>query len=354
MKKYLPFLFFLLLLSKGGSSHLSDFETLSDSCKNTKYETSEPGTCLSLSAYRFLNALDKIDKNPYNNEFTRKVIDFFEPRVYQTINMEVPGDDFNVPVRIYYPTKKSTEVQTQIILFIHGGGFMFGSIEEYDMAVKKLARITDKIIVALDYRLAPSHPFPAGLNDSYLVLKWLSENSRKIGGLSNKIVVMGDSAGGNLATVLALKNRDEKTDYIAAQILFYPPTTFLEKEFPSRTHFLRDERRSYLLTEEFLRITKSSYLPDSIDERHPYASPLEADLNGNLPPSLIVTAKVDPLRDDGRFYAEKLRQSNQDITYVEYDGIVHGFFNFYMIFKESKQSMKLVRDFTNKILEAEE
>ncbi|MCF8226730.1 MAG: alpha/beta hydrolase [Bacteroidales bacterium] len=314
-------------------------------CKKVKYVTAEPGTCLDPKAYRLLKAIDQVEQNPYNNEFAKRLIDIFEPRVRKTIDTIVTYSEHDVPVKIYYPTRKSLAEPTPVIFFIHGGGFMFGSIEEYDMAVKKLARISNKIVIAVDYRLAPKYPFPAALNDICAVFDWVIDNMESIGGKGNKIVVMGDSAGANLATVLALKSRDENKDNVLCQVLYYPPTTFVEKEFPSRMYFLRDDKRTYLITEEFLLESKRHYLGDSVDDRNPYASPLEADLTGDIPPAMIITAQVDPLRDDGSLYAEKLKESGQEVIYKEYEGIIHGFFNFYMVFRESKESMKMARDF---------
>jgi acetyl esterase len=316
-----------------------------DSCKKEKYATAEPGTCLHPRAFRFLKAMEHIDSNPYNNEFATRLLNLLEPDVFKQIDTIVAYEKHNVPIRIYYPTRASVTTPTQVILFIHGGAFMYGGIEEYDMAVKKLARITKKIIISVDYRLAPEHPFPSALNDVDAVLDWAVENMETIGGKGGKIILMGDSAGANLATVLAIKCRNENRNIVLCQILYYPPTTFVENVFPSRQYFLRDERRTYLLTEELLLKTKESYLPDTSLKTNPYASPLLADLSGDLPPALIFTAQVDPLRDDGRRYADKLTAAGQTVTYIEYEGIVHGFLNLYMIFPEGKASMKLARDF---------
>ncbi len=347
MKKLFVIVVFLCTGVALTSFTVNDDPDIESPCKNRKYETAEPGTCLNHKAYRLLKALDVMKENPYNNEFAKRVIDVFEPRVYKTVDTIVSYSEHDVPVRLYYPTKRSITTPTQVLFFIHGGGFMYGSIEEYDMAVKKLARITENIIVAVDYRLAPKHPFPAALNDIAAVMDWITTNLKEIGGKDEKIIIAGDSAGANLATVLALKSRDEGEDNILCQILYYPPTTFVETEFPSRVHFLRDERRTYLLTEAFLLETKESYLPDSVADTDPYVSPLLADLSGNIPPALILNAEVDPLRDEGRSYAEKLTAAGQDVTYIEYEGMIHGFFNLYMIFNESKDSMKLIKYYIN-------
>jgi acetyl esterase len=316
-----------------------------DSCKKEKYTTAEPGTCLHPRAFRFLKALEHVDRNPYNNAFATRVLNLLEPGVFKEIDTLVASDKHNVPIRIYYPTRASVKTPTPVIIFIHGGAFMYGSIEEYEMAVKKLAKITNKIVISVDYRLAPEHPFPSALNDVTAVKDWVLENMGSIGGKGEKIILIGDSAGANLATVLALKSRDENRNDILCQILYYPPTTFVEDEFPSRQYFLRDERRTYLLTEELLLKTTESYLADTSLKTDPYVSPLLADLSGDLPPALIFTAQVDPLRDDGQRYAEKLTDAGQQVTYIEYEGILHGFLNLYMIFPEGKTSMKVARDF---------
>ncbi|MEX0986034.1 MAG: alpha/beta hydrolase [Bacteroidales bacterium] len=345
MKRHIPLLILTLIVSSFTLIAVNSVTDDHQPCRKAKYATAEPGTCLDPKAYRFLKALDRVEQNPYDNEFAKRVIDFFEPGVHRILDTLVAYENNSVPVRIYYPTKTSTKTPTPLILFIHGGGFMFGSIEEYDMAVKKLARITGNIIISVDYSLAPDHPFPAALDDIYAVKDWIIQNRKKLGMKGDKITVMGDSAGGNLATVLSLRSRDENLDHILCQILYYPPTTFKEIEFPSRLYFLRDERRNYLLSEEFVKAIKTNYLPESVEDSNPYVSPLEADLTGNIPPVLIINAQVDPLRDEGRRYASKLSDAGQEVTYIEYDGMIHGFFNLYMIFKEGKESMKLVRNY---------
>ncbi len=351
MKKQVPLLTLVLLITSATLVAVTQNSLSPQNCKKEKFATAEPGTCLDPKAYRLLKAIDNVEENPYNNEFAKKLLDIIEPGVKKVIDTQVNYEEGNVPVRIYYPTKKTVNTPTPAIFFIHGGGFMYGSIEEYDMAVKKLAKVTDKIIISVDYRLAPEYPYPAALHDVNAVLDWIMKNRKQLGIAGEKITIMGDSAGANLATVLSLKERDDKQSRILCQVLYYPPTTFVEREFPSRVYFLSDTTRSYLLTQEFVMNSKRSYLDDSVSEINPYVSPLEADLTGELPPSLILTAQVDPLRDDGRMYARKLEEAGQEVAYEEYDGLIHGFLNLYMIFPEGKESMQLVRTFIEKHIE---
>jgi acetyl esterase len=347
MKKRNKYLSIILLITSATLIAVSETKQKDTVCKKEKYTTAEEGACLDPRAYRLLKAIEKVEDNPYDNKLSKKLLDFIEPRVKKTIDTLVIYQEASVPVRIYYPSKSSLTQATPIMLFIHGGGFMYGSIEEYDMAVKKLAKITGNIVVSLDYRLAPEHPFPAALNDVEAVKDWILENMIFLGAKGKKIILIGDSAGANLATVLALKSRDEMKDHILCQILYYPPTTFVESEFPSRLHFFRDERREYFISEEFVMESKANYISGSFPEDYPYLSPLEADLSGSIAPLLIFTAEIDPIRDDGKFYFEKLNLAGQDVRYIEYEGILHGFFNFYMIFKEGLESMKIIRDYVN-------
>lgn len=348
LKKILPLLLISALFISATQFTDTRNNTDPEPCRNEKFATAEPGTCIDPKAYRLLKAIDRVEENPYNNDFAQRLIDIIEPGVHKVLDTKVSHEAYDVPIRIYYPSRKSAMNPTHAILFIHGGGFMFGSIEEYDMAVKKLARITEKIVIAVDYRLAPAHPYPAALEDVEAVMDWILKNRNALGIAGDRIILMGDSAGANLATVLALKKRDEQKDEVLCQVLYYPPTTFLEKEFPSRVYFLRDDKRSYILTEDFVRTSKESYLSDATPATDPYVSPLEADLSGNIPPVLLITAQVDPLRDDGRMYAEKLREANQDVTYIEYIGMIHGFMNFYMILPEGKKSMREVENYLSR------
>lgn len=348
MKKQVPLLILVMTITSATLVAVTQDSLHSQKCRKEKFATAEPGTCLDPKAFRLLKAIDNIEENPYNNDFAKKLLDFIEPGMKKVIDTQVIYDEYKVPVRIYYPTRKTVNTPTPAIFFVHGGGFMYGSIEEYDMAVKKLAKITDKIVISVDYRLAPEHPFPAALHDVDAVLDWILKNRKRLGIAGEKITIMGDSAGANLATVLSLRERDNNRDRILCQVLYYPPTTFVEREFPSRVYFLMDSTRSYLLTQEFVMNSKRSYLDDTISERNPYVSPLEADLTGEIPPLLILTAQVDPLRDDGRMYARKLEEAGQEVSYREFDGLIHGFFNLYMIFPEGRESMRLVRDFIDK------
>jgi len=254
-----------------------------------------------------------------------------------------------VAVRIYYPDKKSLRNQQAATLFIHGGGFMYGSVEEYHIMVSKLAKTTGQIFVSIEYRLAPEYPFPDGLDDCYRVFCWLREKGNQIGADTSRISLMGDSAGGNLATVITLRCRDELMPQALCQVLLYPAVTFVDTEYPSRRYFAQTGEKSFVLTEEFMRSVKQSYLANVKDELNPYISPLESELTPDLPPALIITAECDPLRDGARQYAEKLDACGVSVEYLEYSGMIHGFMSFHMILREATDAMKYIRDYLDRI-----
>lgn len=315
-----------------------------------KYATPEPGTYLKPDAYQVLQVINRVMEEPESFEKpTEWVYRIFTPRMQKKVDTVFTYCERSIPVRIYYPTKKSLEGNQPLMLFIHGGGFSFGSVEEYDLMVGKLAKITGMIMVSVEYRLAPEHPFPAAVDDCYDVLCWLQENSAKIGGDKGSICVMGDSAGGNLATVLTLRCRDDHRPQPKCQVLIYPGVTFSDTMYASRVYFGLSHMR-FVLDEAFLMRVRSDYMGEMRDVRNPYLSPLEADLNADLPPALVITAECDPIRDGGRDYAKKLKAAGVDVEHIEYSGMIHGFLSFHVVIRDAKAAMKYIRDYLDPLM----
>jgi acetyl esterase len=254
-----------------------------------------------------------------------------------------------VPVRIYYPTKQSLKGDHPTTLFFHGGGFIKGSVDQYHIMVSKLARITGNIMVSVDYRLAPEHPFPTGLMDCFAVLQWFQQKGGRLGADTSRISVMGDSAGGNIATVMTLLCRDRQKPQPEAQILIYPGLSFADTSSASMTYFLKSADHTYVLSESFLRKVRTQYLGDETNLRHPYLSPLEADLTGDLAPALIITAECDPLRDGGRSYARALEHAGVQVEYLEFSGMIHAFMSFHMILGDALDAMKQVANYLERV-----
>ncbi len=229
----------------------------------------------------------------------------------------VDGPAGAVPVRLYVPEAPGPH---PAVLFIHGGGWALGAIEYSDPVCRALCRASEMLIASVDYRLAPEHPFPAGLDDSYAVLRWLDASPSRIGARPGLIAVCGDSAGGNLAAAVALVSRDRAGPPITVQVLIYPaldPTL----SGPSFETYAQ----GYGLTRDDMRLFWELYLKGPGDVSNPYASPLLSPALGGLPPAVILVAECDPLTDDGEAYAGLLRAAGVIATVIRYPGMIHGF-----------------------------
>ena len=204
-----------------------------------------------------------------------------------------------------------------------GVGFTGGyhhQLEAWDGQVATLAADAGVAIFSVDYRLAPEHPWPAAVEDSYAALLWVHENAASLAVDQNKIAVAGSSAGGNLAAVIALKARDENGPAIKAQLLTVPATDASDTVYPSDEAFAE----GYVLTAQNIQAMLDAYLPNPADRLDPEASPLLASSHAHLPPTLVITAQYDPLRDEGEAYGEKLREAGVPVEIIRYDGAIHG------------------------------
>jgi acetyl esterase len=228
----------------------------------------------------------------------------------------VPGPAGEIPVRVYTPREGTAP--HPIVMFFHGGGFVIGDLDTHDQVCRSLANGSRAMVVAVDYRLAPEHPYPAAPDDCWAATTWVAEHGAELGGDPTRMAVAGDSAGGNLAAVVAQQARDSGGPPLKSQVLIYPATD-LSMLHPSIT----ENGEGYLLTKEGMEWFMGHYAPD-VD--HVRCSPLAAiDLSG-LPPALVITAEFDPLRDEGEAYAEHLREAGVPVVLTRYDGMIHGFF----------------------------
>jgi acetyl esterase len=208
-----------------------------------------------------------------------------------------------------------------LVVYYHGGGWVIGNIEEYDHLTRKLANVLHAAVVNVDYRLAPEHPYPAAANDAWTALQWASKHMAEIAGSVVPLVVMGDSAGGNLSAVVAQKARDNGGPEIASQVLVYPVT---DADLDNDTY--TDPENQLLLTRESMVWFWNHYAPDPASRLNPDASPNRAaDLTG-LAPAIVLTAEHDPLRAEGEAYAERLRDAGVPVELRRFPGQMHGFF----------------------------
>jgi acetyl esterase len=221
------------------------------------------------------------------------------------------------PLRLYTP---SGDGPFPIVVWIHGGGFfMGGDLPIWDGACGQLARDAGALVVSVGYRLAPEHPFPAAVEDSFAALRHVAAKAAEWRGDPARIAVMGGSAGGNLAAVVAQRARDEGGPPLVFQVLIVPATYAAGEPTESRKAF----ERGYGL--DGIDAMVANYIPDETQRANPWASPLLASSFADLPPALVLTAQFDPLRDEGEAYAEKLRAAGVPVTVQRYDGAIHGF-----------------------------
>lgn len=232
----------------------------------------------------------------------------------------VDGPNGDVPIRRYEPRTDRSR-HTPAIVFFHGGGWISGSIETHNRVCRKMARVTGYPLVSVDYRLAPENPFPAGLRDCYAVLRWVSGSAAGLGVVPDQTIVMGDSAGGNLAAATALLARDRGGPEVAHQVLIYPAVGDART-----TEAYEQNGTGYDLTADVVDMIYEHYTESDIDDANYYAWPRKSsDLSG-LPPATVITAGFDPLRDDGAIYAERLREAGVPVSFSNYDEMIHGFF----------------------------
>ena len=228
--------------------------------------------------------------------------------------------DRAVTVRAYTP-RDMGDAPLPVIFFFHGGGFVLGDLDLYDARCRTLADRTRALVVAVDYRLAPEHPFPTAPEDCYAATEWVARHAAELGCDTSRLAVMGDSAGGTLAAVVAQTARDRGGPALVYQVLIYPNT---DATMGSSSMSENDDVGP--LTREDFVWFYDRYLPSHADRIQPLASPLHATNFESLPPALIVTGEFDPLRDEGEAYARKLREAGVPVTLHRYDGMIHGFF----------------------------
>ncbi|HJM76217.1 MAG TPA: alpha/beta hydrolase [Dehalococcoidia bacterium] len=244
------------------------------------------------------------------------------PEMARVEEHSIPVSDGEITLRVLVPI----EPPRGVLVYYHGGGWVIGSIDEYDTMARKLAERTSCAIVLVEYRLAPEHRYPTAVDDSYAALEWAGEHVQEIAGSEVPLIIAGDSAGGNLAAVMALRARDRGGPRMALQVLIYPATD---------TNF---DRPSYMDPENQLLLTRDGviwfwdhYLPDVSRRSEPDASPLHAPDLAGLPPAVVLTAEHDPLRDEGEAYAERLSEAGVEVNFKRHLGQMHAFFSLLML-----------------------
>jgi len=239
--------------------------------------------------------------------------------VAQVEDRTIPANGTDIPVRIYRPD--NSREPKPVLVWYHGGGWVIGTLDGADYGCRIMTNAGGFVVISVDYRLAPESKFPIAADDCYEVTKWVAENAAELGVDASRLAVGGDSAGGNLAAVVALLARDAGGPDIKFQALVYPVT-----DFGFGTPSYTENANGYLLTKDSMVWFWGHYLNNEGDGGHFKASPLRAsDLKG-LPPASVITAEYDPLRDEGEAYAAKLKAAGNTVTAKRYDGQIHGFY----------------------------
>ena len=239
--------------------------------------------------------------------------------VREARDFSIAGRGFAIGARYYRPLGTKPEEALPAVVYFHGGGWTCGDLDTHDSVCRGIAAHGYCAVVAVDYRMGPEHKFPAAVEDALTSLQWMAANASSFGVDPARLVVAGESAGGNLAAVAAIALRDSALR-LAMQVLVYPVT-----DQAADTDSLRRFAQGYSLTRELLHWYQRNYLRDERDRSDWRASPLRAKDHSRLPPAYVITAGFDPLLDEGKAYAERLAQAGVDVTYECFEGQIHGF-----------------------------
>ncbi len=302
---------------------------------------------LNAEAQAFIDELASLELPPFETldaETQRAMLD--QPRqdapdpepIHHTEDRTLPGPAGELPIRVYKPSDAD---DLPVIVYFHGGGWVLGGLDSHDALCRALANRCSVALVAVAYRLAPEHPYPAGFDDCLAALRWVADNGEELGVDTNRLAVAGDSAGGNLAAAVVVAANAGGGPDLAAQILIYPATNLVEPD----TDSFHANGEGYLLTKGWMNWFIEQYLPDVDRRRDPEASPALVESHAGLPPTIVITAEYDPLCDDGRNYAATLEAAGVDVVYREFDSTIHGFVSQLLVLSDGQRAVQGVADF---------
>lgn len=260
----------------------------------------------------------------------------------EVFDLSIPGPAGEVPVRVYRPL---SDEPLPVLLYFNGGGFVVGSLSTSDSICRALTGMVPCVIVSVGYRLAPENPFPAAVDDSYTVVKWVADHASEIGADGRRIAVAGDSSGGNLAAVMALKSRDNDGPPLSAQVLVYPPVSN-----DADTESMRDNIDPMFFNAHSSVWFWNHYLSDTADGESPYASPLKAADHSGLPAALMITAELCPLHDEDEAYSKALSQAGVPVEYHRYADLPHGFLGVAEQLDTARNALGLIASFLRRRL----
>jgi acetyl esterase len=260
-----------------------------------------------------------------------------KPAVAVTYQLSIPSDYGPIPARYYRATKDKKPCP--LLVYFHGGGFMLGSVALYDTTCRRLAAQSGCAVLSVDYRLAPETQFPGAVLDAYAATRWASDHAQLLNIDPSRIAVGGDSAGGNLAAVVAQMAQDSREFSVALQALIYPITDH-SREYPS----YQRNASGYMLTRAALHWFMDNYLPDHEDRKHWMASPMLRESLKGLPEVLVISAEFDPLVDDNEAFVRRLKEAGVKTSHVCFPGMIHPFFTLGCVVDDTAKAESLVAD----------
>lgn len=263
--------------------------------------------------------------------------------LYKSWDQKVFDGTREINTRVFSPKNKNPR---NTIIFFHGGGWVTENIDSYNNICKNLSTYTNSKLISVEYRLAPEHPFPQGFDDCYAVAKQVHQIQVERENLPGKIILMGDSAGGNLAAAVSLKARDTKEFNVAVQVLLYPATYF-DHSASSPFKSIQENGTGYILTAQKVCDYMSLYKRSDKDLRNPYFAPLMAEDFSEQPDTLVITAEFDPLRDEGETYGEKLKEAGNVVEIYRMEDAIHGYMYLGPRYVHVKKTYDLINHFLN-------
>ena len=277
-------------------------------------------------------------------EMTSPMLDAQGVEVAGQEDRKIPGPSGEIPIRIYSPLEANGG-PLPLMVFFHGGGFVVGSINTHNVTCKLLANACGCKLISVDYRMAPGSKFPIPVLDCWAATQWAAENAAELGADASRLAVAGDSAGGNLAAVMTQIARQEGGPSIAYQMLIYPVTD-TGNDTESRNEFAT----GYFLEKAGMDWFHDQYTSSETDWADFRCSPLKAEDFSGLPPAHVVTAGFDPLRDEGIAYADKLKAAGVPTTHINYEGMIHGFFNMTGVIDEARRAISTAGEEFKRVL----
>lgn len=251
--------------------------------------------------------------------------------VHAVLDRTIATPAHDLRIRTYRPERSGN---LQCLVYFHGGGWVIGSIETHDGLCRSIANAAGCVVLSVDYRLAPEHPFPAATEDAFNAVQWVAENAETLGIDRRRVAVGGDSAGGNLAAVAALMARDRGGPPLAAQLLLYPIT---DCDLDTASYLAYAD--GHLLTRDAMAWFFKHYVPEGGSADEPYISPLRAESHRGLPPALIITAECDPLCHEGNAYARHLEAAGVPVQCRCYPGMIHGFIRRHKLLPAGREAL---------------